>query len=66
MTYAAVPLAANIVVVKLNPKHQAVLQGLALRNPYLSLSDILEAALEPFCQEHADAAGENTLQIDIT
>lgn len=51
--------------VKIQPEHKAVLQGLLMRNPDMTLSDLLEIALEPFCEENRGAAGETKVIVEI-
>ena len=52
--------------VQIAPPHNAVLQGLLMRNPNLSLSDLIYFALEPFCEQHADAASETKIYVETT
>lgn len=64
MTYA-VPMKDSVTVI-LDPAHKAVLDGLRMRNPDKTLSDLLYIALEPFCAENREAAGETEVLFETS
>ena len=51
--------------VELQEKHEVVLRGLLMRNPDMTMSDLLAEALEPFCRKHSGAANECEVLIEV-
>lgn len=55
----------KLATVKLQEKHSAVLHNLLLRNPDMTLSEIVALALEPFCRKYSYVKTTRTIQVIV-